>query len=244
MQNASSSSPKKNTKTGKANFYRFPLLIPSPTSLLPFANAALALSARSLASLTSTGSGKSPNPINCLPMRTPPDPDLTISSLELAPPVGKEGEIACRGWGYGDEDWEEKDGGVVRNGGKYCEPGADWRKSGLGFRTCGTCGDGTFEALENMLFGGAFGIIGEYVNDFDGEKEGATGFNFVLECVRGSALLFDMLAFVPQLQVRKGAYFSRSVTIVHSSNRWLSLETSKREPLLVFTSSLTSRIRS
>jgi hypothetical protein len=75
--------------------YRRPLLIPSPTSLLLIPSAALALSARPLDSLTSTGSGKSPNSMTYWPTRTPPDPVLAISLPPCRSLAGNVGGAVC-----------------------------------------------------------------------------------------------------------------------------------------------------
>jgi hypothetical protein len=83
-------------------------------------------------------------------------------------------------------------------------------------------------------------------DDPEGVKGAAAGLKGDLEREFGAALLFNKLdALSLLMQQMSQTYFSDSVTTVHSSNRSLSRETSKRDPLRVDTlSCLMPRVRS
>lgn len=106
------------------------------------------------------------------------------------------------------------------------------------------------DVLENMLLGGAFGMLGEYVCDEpEGVKGGAVGLNGDLERGFVVELLSDKFSFHCHCLCIAGdgarTHFSEEVTTVHSSNRSLNFEISNREPFLEVTlSCLTSRMRS
>jgi hypothetical protein len=91
---------------------------------------------------------------------------------------------------------------------------------GLVLVACLTAGEVLYDGLENMLFGGGVGMLGELVNEKFGSKEGAAGFHFL---VLPLSTLPASGEFVLPTAV---------LGIVHSSSLSLSLENSKRGDFL------------